>query len=267
MSRGADTELTREVRWNAADYVGVSEWNLILRGQAGTAQTALCFVNYPDPESALDVSQVLHPEEMEYFSKLKFEKRRKSFLLGRFCAKKAFSSMVSGVRPRDIRIDKGIFDQPLLRHPLARNMQVSISHCDDIGAALVFPESHPMGIDVERIDPGRGDVIEGQLVDSEMEILKSAPRSKDAMLALMWTVKEALSKVMKTGLTAPLSIYEISAIESKNTCVVSSFKNFGQYKAFSFHNGEYVFSIAGPRQIVLEDESIIIEKKEPAVNV
>lgn len=56
-------------------------------------------------------------------------------------------------------IDRGILHQPLIVHPAALNLQVSISHCDELGAALVFPEALPMGLDVEHIRPARQAVL------------------------------------------------------------------------------------------------------------
>ncbi|WP_032113934.1 4'-phosphopantetheinyl transferase superfamily protein [Candidatus Paracaedibacter symbiosus] len=70
-------------------------------------------------------------------------------------------------------------------------------------------------------------------------------------LTLFWTVKEALSKVIKCGFTIPSELLEIGDIQLKENYVESKFKNFQQYQALSFSVANYVCSIVHPKNSVL----------------
>ncbi|WP_315823364.1 hypothetical protein [Paraflavitalea speifideaquila] len=88
---------------------------------------------------------LLHDRERNYYEALKVDLRRSSYLLGRLAAKTAVST-ASGKQVTDMAafyIGFGVFKFPVVKHCFHSNMQVSISHCDDIGIALAFPEEHP----------------------------------------------------------------------------------------------------------------------------
>lgn len=67
-----------------------------------------------------------------------------------------------------------------------------------------------------------------------------------AGLTLLWTAKEALSKVLRTGLMTPFEIFEISKIEINDNYTMCYYKNFTQYKAISFTVYKYMCSMVYP---------------------
>jgi 4'-phosphopantetheinyl transferase EntD len=198
---------------------------------------------------------LLSEQEQRYFEELPLERRRHSYLLGRFAAKTAVF-LLTNQEPGDIAIGHGVFRNPVIGTTVGSpSLEVSITHCDGRGAAVAFPAGHPMGIDLERIDANKIPVFEGMLTDGEMEMFKkSGPGSDYAlMLTAAWTVKESLSKIFKTGLMTPLSVYEISKVERTAQGFVSYFTNFGQYKATSLILDDgHVCSITFPRKTELE---------------
>jgi len=104
----------------------------------------LCFAN-PYFENLLeDKNSYLHPEELKLFQTMKHERRQHSYLLGRFCAKMALAQQSDNQQYKQFHIDSGIFKQPIVRTDQLKNWQVSISHCDELGAAIAFPEEHPI---------------------------------------------------------------------------------------------------------------------------
>ncbi|WP_232773767.1 MULTISPECIES: 4'-phosphopantetheinyl transferase family protein [Brevibacillus] len=147
-----------------------------------------------------------------------------------------------------ICIEQGIFHHPVASLPNTTNVQVSITHCDDFAAAIAFSEELPMGIDMERISVDRNKVLETQMTVKESSLLSSLPYSYETTLTLFWTVKEALSKVLKTGLTTSFHIYEISQVEVRDEVVFSLFDNFPQYRTASYILGDYVCSITYPKK-------------------
>lgn len=221
----------------------IDELNLMRPDAVFKAVLCCCFLSrVQDYEN---IVQYLHPEEHGFYARLQFEKRIKSYLMGRFVAKQAVAAFIGEEDLRSIFIQSGIFTQPVVvsnKH----NVQVSISHCDNFGAALAFPEAHPMALDIEKINPDKRAVLESQITEAERELLCTCSPSYDIGLTLLWTAKEALSKVLKTGLTTPFGLFEISSAEWHNTHTECHYKNFAQYKSVSFTVGNYVCSLIHP---------------------
>lgn len=189
--------------------------------------------------------QYLHTKERNYYNTLKFKKRIRSYLLGRYVAKQAVAVLTGEDDLTNILIESGIFTQPIVVSN-KQNVQVSITHCDDFGAALAFPEAHPLGIDLEKISPNKRDVLERQITEDEKKLISSSTFSYEAGLTLLWTAKEALSKVLKTGLMTPFKVFEISKIEIHDNYAMCYYKNFTQYKVISFTIYKYMCSMVHP---------------------
>lgn len=214
----------------------------------GNYKAQICICYFPLFSHYQDRVVFLHPQERKYYNTLKYEKRIKSYLIGRYAAKKAVSNFTQVEDLTTILIQPGIFTQPIVLYEskLKQTIQVSITHCDDFGAALAFPEAHPMGIDLERIDSSRQAAIEREITEAERERIQSLPLSYEAALTLLWTAKEALSKVLKTGLMTPFKVFELQKIEYHPKFTISYYTNFAQYKTISFTIGDYMCSIVYP---------------------
>jgi 4'-phosphopantetheinyl transferase len=155
---------------------------------------------------------ILSSEEQKNFQKMIGQKRQHHYLLGRYSSKKALGHICS-MPMEDIYIESGFFCQPVIMKPRDIFFQVSLSHTDNLAAAIVFPETHPMGIDVEEISYKNNSAILSQMTKQEMDILNGGdiPFS----LTVVWTAKEALSKVLRCGLMVPFSLLEISNYQKK----------------------------------------------------
>lgn len=233
----------------------ITELDLIRIEASFKATLCICF--FRSMADYQEIIQYLHAQERNYYNTLKLEKRIRSYLMGRFAAKQAVAALISEGNLKNIFIKPGIFSQPIIVSNM-QNIQVSITHCDDFGAALAFPEVHPMGIDLERICPNQSNALKRQITVEEEEKISSLPFSYETGLTLLWTVKEALSKVLKTGLTTPFKVFEISKAEPHDEYIICYYKNFGQYKAISFTIGSYICSIIYPTKtkIYLDTHSI-----------
>jgi len=168
--------------------------------------------------------------------------------MGRYAAKQAVAALCVEKDLRTISIEHGIFSQPVARNPWRQNIQVSITHCDDIGAAVAFPEAHPMGIDLEKVQDRHRAVLEKQLTAHEKTLFTSHFTSYQEFLTALWTVKEGLSKILKTGLTTPFSIFEVAKIGSEADKTFFEFKNFIQYRATTINLNGYVLAIVFPKK-------------------
>ncbi len=190
--------------------------------------------------------QLLHIKELEKFGSFKFERRKHSYLLGRLSAKQAIQSINDKQESAKLLIGEGIFNFPVIKNLKGDHLQLSISHCEDIGITLAYPEEHPMGIDIELINDKNSEALESVVNDSELAIIKGLPISKSEGLAAMWTIKEALSKILRTGLMMDFSNFEVSEMMNEGSYYISKYKNAGQYRAITFLEYPFIVSIAIP---------------------
>ena len=199
-------------------------------------------------------SNLLHPKEKNVLNNYKYHLRKESYLLGRLSAKQAIAAMVGNNYPQSIFIDTGIFQFPVVRCPNMQNIQVSISHCDQIGFSIAFPEEHPMGIDVEKISIDKVNVVLSQLTEDEKKDLKTYNNIKG--FTALFSAKEALSKILRTGMMLDFKFLETEILKPKTNILECTFKHFGQYKALIYVQNEYVFSIALPKKTNVNLEEI-----------
>lgn len=208
----------------------------------------LCLISASLSQLKNQTSKFLHAEELDYFKSLSFAKKQHSYLLGRYSAKLALSNGTIGPNFKSILIKPGVFEYPVVNYPNnPKNIQLSISHSELLGAALAFPESHPMGIDLEIIKPNNKVNIATQLTVNESQWIESCSYTPvENLYTLLWTIKEALSKVLRTGFMTPFEIYEVKNTVWHDNYWISEFKNFAQYQAISFKLNQYFFSIVYP---------------------
>ena len=222
---------------------------LSLKWKNLSLKAGLCFSQVTFQQLKEGSSSFLHPMEESYFRGLTHPRRQHSYLLGRYCAKQALIACCNDVDVEEVAIKAGVFDHPVVVCGLDASLQVSISHTSDFGAALAFPETHPMAIDVETICSSKSDTIRSQLTLTEQKLWSSLHKEGEdeaTQLTLLWTVKEALSKALRCGLTVPFEILEIETIRETEGFVISTFKNFKQYQAISFCLEGNVCSIVHP---------------------
>jgi 4'-phosphopantetheinyl transferase len=196
--------------------------------------------------------EFLSPQELAYFDGRKFERKQRSYLSGRHAAKLALAHFVPGSRPCEIDIYPGVFDQPLVRMPSGEVPGITITHCDDLAMALAFPVSHPMGIDVERIDPAMVATMKTQMCAAE---LAWAATDEPRRCALIWTAKEALSKTLKCGLTTAFDLLEVEGWQSTAHGWRGTYRHFKQYRSHSWLGREHALSLTLPIPLLMPDGS------------
>lgn len=82
---------------------------------------------------------------------------------------------------------------------------------------------------------------------------------------VFWTVKEALSKALRTGFMSPLEIYELESMKIEARCWISEFKNFSQYQGRSFFLGHLIYSLVYPKNINLKVNNILLEVERKGI--
>ena len=194
----------------------------------------------------------LNINEEKYYSGLHHERKKKSYLLGRHAAKVAVKAALNLENLKDAEISNGIFEQPVIRCKKNISSQISLSHCDNIGIAIVFPDTLIVGVDIEKVNIQRYHLLRKLISDSEKSILLEESESNIKMLTVMWSVKEALSKCIKTGFTIPMSFFEIKNLSHKNEVFTGHFIHFIQYQYVAFEQDNYVIAIVYPSQMQMK---------------
>lgn len=209
--------------------------------------TACCLCYSNSINDFLQTKLFLHPKENDYLKQLQFENRIKSYLAGRYAAKNAISLLSGEEKLCTIAIEQGVFHQPIVRDLDNSEIQVTISHCDNLGIALAYSDACPLGVDIEKIQDNKQSVLAKQMTDEEHKLMKSLPFSLAHSLTFFWSVKESLSKALKTGFTSPIDIFAIQEVEVEYPKITYYFKYFPQYCATSFLFATYVCSITYPK--------------------
>lgn len=215
---------------------------LSLRREAGPIAASLAFA-----EDVAAAPALLHPEELAKAEGYSFPARRNTYVLGRIAAKQALCDWLGEATPADLLIEPGVFGQPVVRSASQMRPRVSISHCADQAAAVAFGEDHPMGVDIERIDAARAEVIRAKSTAAELALIDRLNLTPPEAATLLWTAKESLSKVFATGLMTPLDVYELSEVTVEDGYHVARFHNFAQYRAVGFRRGDLRCAVALPR--------------------
>ena len=200
-----------------------------------------------------NVDQFLHPNEQEYCQGLKNEHRKKSYLSGRYVAKSALSLLLENIDPVLINVESGVFAHPVVQYPKVanaslQNLEVSISHIEELAVAIACSALHPTGIDVELISRVNASVMSSHIHPAELRSVMQAGDDKSTMCTVLWTAKEALSKVLRCGMYSPFNMMEVNNFSGVNGCYVGEFVNFKQYKFQSWICNDFVLSIVFPKK-------------------
>ncbi len=190
----------------------------------------------------------LHYHEHSQFGQLKFDRRRKSYLLGRLAAKQAVGALTGIQRMDTIWIDSGVFTHPVVKLEGHPNIGTSISHCNTLGIALAYPEAHPLGVDLELIDEARLDILEKHSTERERQFFAALGYNKPISYTILWTIKESLSKALRTGLTVDLKLLEIKSLIPSASFVQGEYTYFGQYKFFASYSDTYAVAVVLPKK-------------------
>lgn len=215
-----------------------------------------------DDEKISCLKEYMHSKELERYDSLLALKSKNSFLLGRFCAKKAISQASNVKNLPEILIENGIFGQPIVKNSNISNIQTSIAHLDNLGAAISFNESHLMAIDVEKEYDLNENDLRNHFTDGELDLFDGLKISLDLFYLILFSAKECLGKILKTGLTCPLELFEIDTVKKnnkKNNEFVLTYRNFVQYRVLSCLNEGFVYSIIFPKNSKIIYDSSFVE--------
>lgn len=217
--------------------------SVMVRGEENF-QFGFALANFPQN------TELLHQKELIYYQNLPSKIRQQSYLLGRVAAKGAIAQLHPHLPSQRVYISQGVFDFPVVNYEavVVENTQVSISHCKDVGVALAFGEEHPMGIDIEEIDAEKQSAMQSQMTEEDLSFLRLNNKNSIEGLTIIWCMKEALSKILKTGLMIDFKLLSLRSLVLRDNSFVATFEHFPQYQAIGYNHGDYACAIALPQK-------------------
>lgn len=158
-----------------------------------------------------DVNRQLTAAERQRMRTFGHPDRRRAFALGRAAARTLLSERL-GVSPLDVPLHVAQDGAPDL---LGTALNVTITHAgrgDEILAAAAIGD-RPLGIDLEAIVPRRSDLHERILQPAERAAFEALPYDANTSQLLMWSMKEAVLKGLRTGFRRPARSIYLSSIQ------------------------------------------------------
>lgn len=143
----------------------------------------------------------LSDAERRVLARLTMDRRRADWRLGRWTAKRALGCWF-GVVPARVEVLAADDGAPEAWLDGARTpVSVSLSHRADRALAVVVDAPRVAGCDLELIEPRSEAFVRQWMALPEQQLIQASDASERALLAnLLWTAKEAASKVRREGL-------------------------------------------------------------------
>ncbi len=200
-----------------------------------------------DPEQAASWARMLSEEERQRMAGFKSAKRRQEFLLGRVVVRSLLGELI-GVEPSEVYL--GIHAGGALECTLYP-YYISLAHSGD--RAVAVASSRQVGVDMERINTRHPDLPRFLLHPEEYALLDATPLERDRLIILLWTIKEATLKAMRTGLRiSPTKLRTLIDLERQTATVC--FEEASAWQALFEQVGDCYLSVVFPEQPV-EDVS------------
>ena len=149
---------------------------------------------------------VLSEREQAFFQTLKLPKRKTEWLGGRLALKKALSA-VRGISFKEIEVlpQENSGKPSLFIRGEKSLLPFSITHSNGFAVAAVAPEDKYIGIDLEKIAPRIRAWKTDFFHDTELTA------DSDEFLTALWTQKEAVVKLLGTGLA--INSYDVRCVQ------------------------------------------------------
>ena len=150
----------------------------------------------------------LSSEEHRHLARLRVEKRRHDWLLGRWTAKSALLQspyfLGSGTAPEDLTVWQAADGAPeALFRGRALPLTLSISHRSGRGLCVLAPEALLVGCDLETVEARSPAFLQDYFTPDEQAALRAAPANdRDRIATLFWGAKESALKALRLGLRA-----------------------------------------------------------------
>ncbi len=161
-----------------------------------------------------DPHALLTAEELMALRSRGTERRVRDRIAGRLAAKRALAAL-TGVDPLQIRVDRAESGAPIARVPGHPAAQVSLSHRDGHAVAVAVAAGR-VGVDLERVEARAPSFATTWLSDGERVLAGGDPVRQ----TVLWAVKEAVLKLVGTGLACSPHDIEVTALTADDAQVI-----------------------------------------------
>ena len=197
----------------------------------GNQNLAFASVKY---EEYSEFSELLAGVELHVADGFASQKRKTEFFAGRIAAKLALAELQCDKTVTVLDSDAGA--------PIVSNEKfaVSISHSGDTAVALAFGSDCSFGVDIQ--------IIRTKSMNALKHVVTEAFVPNDVKrLTVAWTMKEALSKCLKTGFTLPYEEFLLADFIEKTNRFECTFAKYPQYSGQAAIQDNYALAVIGSR--------------------
>jgi 4'-phosphopantetheinyl transferase len=206
------------------------------------------------------VDDWLSPRERAWVDRMRFEKRRSEFRLGRWTAKRTLALFLENPHaPSDlsaVEIDRAPDGAPapmIDGEPAAAS--ISMTDRADQAVCVVGPPGVGLGCDLELVEPRSEGFVADYLTKAEQETVRQATSAveRDLLANLLWCGKESALKVLRTGLRRDTRSVEVSfpnesPVEGWSPLTVRAAEG-SEYPGWWRRYGEFLLTVAATEPI------------------
>jgi len=172
----------------------------------------------PAPDKLSELAAALASDERDRAARFHFDRDRDRYIAARGTLRRLLARY-TGVAPAELAFQYGPQGKPALVVPSAAKMlEFNVAHSGDL-ALLAFARERSIGVDVEflRDVPDALAIARGHFTLAETRLLEAAKGSgrRDAFFRL-WTRKESVIKAIGTGLSMPLTEFDVGSAAAAN---------------------------------------------------
>lgn len=183
-------------------------------------------------------TELLPPGERAQAEGFGHEKRRRTFALGRATARTLLAERL-GVAAPDVPLRVAADGAPEVEGP---PLHVSIAHAatSERTLAVAAVGGRPLGVDLEPIRPRRPDLYRFILHPDEYDLLERLPLDHDVAQVLLWTLKEATLKALRTGFRLSPKKLRLTVVPERQSAAVEVEGREGWMLRYEERNGCYL---------------------------
>lgn len=237
---------------------GIQIFDLFYRRQGKTCRATVSIVDsLKYQESSLLLSSEFYDVNTLDLSSLEFRS-------GRIAARLALIRLTGDQNPCHFPIERGTLHQPNVVSPVWPDVSVSLTHTAEFAAAIGFWRSDPMGIDLEKAFLSRAETLHRIFSLEELEMTDAVSGETLKSPAILWSVREAASKVLLGGINVNPRVLTVSQTRFVNGFYRMEFENFSHLSGIVWDLGEHILAIVLPS--IVED-NILMQQVSPLKKV
>lgn len=168
--------------------------------------------------------RILSPQEQSRAERFHSSSHRSRFIVAHGALRMILADYAH-TDPMRLSFVAGRHGKPALDHESnARGIRFNLSHSGDM-AVIAVTLGHEVGIDIERIEPGKADLAIAERYFSSREIatLRNLPAvDQEVAFFTCWTRKEAYIKGRGDGLFIPLRDFDVSLTPGEPAALLAS---------------------------------------------